>query len=242
MAIKINPDPINYWMQLKLISPQLQKLYWPADYSNAQSFNNFELDLQYSLQENHSSLPYNFPYWEQSKGLMNLKTENLVYDSSLLNGDAQNVIMKENISRSTPKSSKIQERMSSFSSTWKSTSNSHQENIPSSSVTRCEELKFELSTLFKNNQDQMWTDKASKSNKKNQKIKKLDVLNKIREPLSVRKFDKNSQALWIQNESSNKNSVFLSSTLPAKWLWFDLLNEQSMDDSNSKIAEINSSF
>jgi len=45
------------------------------------------------------------------------------------------------------------------------------------------------------NQNQEQSDKLSKSGMKNPKSKKLDIVNKVREPLTVRKFDKNSQAL-----------------------------------------------
>ena len=131
--------------------------------------------------------------------------------------------------------------MNSFSSTCKSTSNSHQENIPNSSETVWEELKYELKVLFNMNQNQEQSDKLSKSGMKNPKSKKLDIINKVREPLTVRKFDKNSQALWVK-DLSQKNSLYLSSTLPVKCLWFDLLNEEWADESDWKVAEANSSF
>jgi hypothetical protein len=135
MAIKINHDPMSYLSQLKLTSPQLKNMYYPMGYMNQSPYSNIEMDMQYQMQSNLSSISLNLPF-TGTRGSQITLSDSSNYDSSNLNGDIQN-IMKEKIDKlkQIPKLNRLQERMRSFSSTCKSTSNSHQENIPNSSET-----------------------------------------------------------------------------------------------------------
>lgn len=78
-----------------------------------------------------------------------------------------------------------------------------------------------------------------KTSKKNQKCKKLELQQKIREPLSVRKFDKNQDVLCEGLEFS-RNASCQFSTLPSQCMHSDLLADTCLTDSNIKFQNTNS--
>lgn len=131
------------------------------------------------------------------------------FNSEFLKGD--NVMFENNWGETKNSCSSIKERKSSFSSTWKSTVNSHQENIPSIQGTMNEEIKKEDSYL-KSSKYKSQSVRPIRSGAKNQKCKKLDCNIKLREPLTVRKFDKNTDALG-PNIDLSRNSIHYFSTL-----------------------------
>lgn len=131
------------------------------------------------------------------------------FNSEFLKGD--NVMFEYIWMEPKNSCSSIKERKSSFSSTWKSTVNSHQENIPSIQGTINEEIKKEDSYL-KSSKYKSQSVRPIRSGAKNQKCKQLDYHTKLREPLTVRKFEKNTDASGTHIDLS-RNSIHYFSTL-----------------------------
>lgn len=229
------------WAQCKLTSQQIQEAYYPASYYNSSPYGNFGVEMHYPVSQEvfANQFEYALPQVVVKSPLAFTK-ESMAYDSSLLKGETQDVLEWEGLTKNNLSDAyKNQEKKWASSSTCKSTSNSHQENILNTSCVN-EEIKWE-DLMLNLCQAKEQVSAVLKSNIK-ARLNKLEVQSKIREPLSVRKFDKNRQDLCVNSNAANKNSIYLSSTLPAKWLWFDLLDDKSQEDSNFKVDEGNSFF
>lgn len=196
-------DENSQYMQVKLYSGQVQNTY--AFMTSYYSQNYIAYDTQLYYPQNSQQMMYYLPdsqmygYPQKDEG----------YDSSLLNGDsaeeAQENLNEENIKygdsflearQSTydteaPIGLKFEEQLqkrkrgSSFDSSWK-TAFQLQENIPQMLVEVPEEGRQEL-MKWKSVESSGLYFRAQKSQKSVDKIECLS----LREPLSVRKFDKN---------------------------------------------------
>lgn len=97
MAIKIDHDPINYWSQLKLASPQLKNFYYPISYLNSSPYNSYGDNMQYQMPSSLPSMSLNLQF-SGVRGFQPQSHESSIYDSLNLSGDIQN-IMKENMNK-----------------------------------------------------------------------------------------------------------------------------------------------
>lgn len=149
----------------------------------------------------------------QANYSLSFSASSVTFDSSILIGD---IINSESCAKNTIKpDKKFKERKSSFNSTCKSTSHSHQENVPHTNEATNEEMKqeSEISDIPKMKDSLFRLQKTPKKSKKQCDIEYQR--SKIREPLTVRKIDKNRDVLCDDLEfSRNLSNQF--STLPAK--------------------------
>ena len=101
-----------------------------------------------------------------------------------------------------------------------------------------EEVK-NVDSLFKIQKPKTCMIRSSKSNKKDGRGRKLDIQHKVREPLSVRKFDKNTEALNSDMESS-RNGIYQFSTLPNNYIGSESLIDQPLLEEKPKMCNANS--
>lgn len=120
---------------------------------------------------------------------------------------------------------KIKERKSSFTSTCKSTSHSHQENIPNMTSVHGEEAKHEL-TFMRENTGMGGIYLDSKIQIKLARSRQLEIQSKVREPLSVRKIERNNEDL-CPNIKRSKNSTIQFDSMPFSQLTSNIMNSTS---------------
>jgi len=179
-------DDNSQWMQAKLYNEQLTNEFGFMTNYYGTNQNDYEAPGYF-----HTQPPKLANYYAPSpkiQSLISLPTtsNDKEFDVSILKGDDLSeleifnkpTIEKDTVSRS------------SYNSTCKSTSHSHQENIPNPLAVASEEIKFEgrQSPAPKTSESAM---KLSCLVKRVQKQKNLGLESKYREPLTVRKIDKN---------------------------------------------------
>ena len=179
-------DP-SQWMQMKLKSPHILPNYnqipiYPMIPNQYQSGYYYESNpfINYAPQEIHP---------------MKIDQQ---YDSDLLKGEIMEFEEKED---SIWSELKDQKRKSPFASTWKSTENSHQENIPNSNTNIQEEIKH-ADCIFKNSKFKSLSVKPLRKRKIKQ-VEKLDCIPKTREPLSVRNTNNVCQNIELPNSTNH---------------------------------------
>lgn len=160
----------------------------------------------------------------QSKPMIS-NLSSCVYDSSLLNGTRTDFIPENSkVEETVTKPQKIKERKSSFTSTCKSTAHSHQENTPALQC-NSEEVKQEFMFIKANKEKSGIYLSIKDSRGKSLKQRQLEFASKQREPLSVRRINRNFDDLCSNIENQFQNASILYSTLPTRCLKDNLLSE-----------------
>mmetsp|Transcript_14473 Transcript_14473/g.16188 ORF Transcript_14473/g.16188 Transcript_14473/m.16188 type:complete len:204 (+) Transcript_14473:344-955(+) len=173
-------DP-SQWGQVKLVSGQTQVNY-PQMYGwqdmSYQSYNGaYPVPNSGSFYNPYANYPTPTTFSFDSEIGME-------YDSDLLKGENINLEETDLGVYTDKKTSKVDKIKSPFTSTCKSTSNSHQENIPSINMVVNEEIKYPDS-MFKNSKTKSLSLEPIRV-KRTRSVKRLECIPKIREPLSVR--------------------------------------------------------